>query len=237
MREARPRERRTASRTRRAASWVCAAALALTACGDSTGVGGRPTGSSGAAGQPECGALNQVCLRAGLDAPLALGSAVELVLDFTASGSTGPAVSLAAADTSVLVVDGNEVAAVAEGMSALLFLGEAGKALDFLHTWVAPPDELRILAYSRNGDLLGQVLDRVTLLVGDEVLVSAEPFKGAQPLLGNFVLEREIEGDAAIVVPDAVGGLYRLVARAPGEATVTLSGLGLEAVWTIEVLP
>jgi hypothetical protein len=219
---------------------VCGALAGLAGCGDATDMGGRPgdgLGGGGGGGRPECGALGQVCLRAGLDAPMAAGSSVELIIDFTLSGSTGPAVSLHAADPTVLVVDGNEVAAAAEGMSGLLFVGEDDVVLDFLHVWVARPDELRLLAYSRQGDLLGRVQDRVTLLVGDEVLVSVEPFKAAQPLLGNFRLERELTGEAVIVVPDAVGGLYRVVARSVGTATVTLRGLGLETSWAIEVLP
>jgi hypothetical protein len=109
--------------------------------------------------------------------------------------------------------------------------------LDFLHVFVAVPDELRILAYSRNGDLLGSVLDAVTLIVGDEVLVSVEPFRAAQPLLGSFTLQREITGDAVIVVPDAVGGLYRVIARHAGTSVVTVRALGVERTWTIEVLP
>jgi hypothetical protein len=34
-----------------------------------------------------------------------------------------------------------------------------------------------------------------------------------------------------------VGGWYRVVARNAGAATVTFSGLGIEARWEIEVLP
>lgn len=222
-----------------AMTWLAAAAMASLSCGDSAGVGGRPSGGLGGGGGvvPECGVLGQVCLQASLDAPMALGSTVELWLDFATTGSGGSAVSLASANPDIVTVAGSTVHAVGEGMSGILFVDDRGAALDFLHVWVAPPDELRILGYSRQGDLLGLILDHVTLLVGDEILVAVEPFKAAQPLLGNFVLEREVMGDAVIVVPDAVGGLYRLVARGPGESTVVMRGLGLEASWDIEVLP
>jgi len=207
-------------------------------CGDSSGVGGRPGGGT-PSGQPQpaCGALNQICLAAGLDAPLALGSQVELILDFRVPGSGGPSVGIEVADPDVIVADGTVLHTVGEGMTGVLFALPEGPVMDFIHVWVAPADELRILAYSRQGDLLGRVQSQVTLLVGDEVLIAVEPFRGAQPLLGNFPLQRTISGDAAILVPDAVGGLYRLVARQPGEANVTLSGLGLTAAWAIEVLP
>jgi hypothetical protein len=137
----------------------------------------------------------------------------------------------------VLEVDGSLVHAKEAGMSGLLFLGTDARLLDFLHVWVAQADELRILAYSRQGDLLGPVEDTVTLLVGDEVLVSVEPFLNAQSLLGNFPLTRTVSGTAVVMIPDAVGGLYRVIAREAGSAAVAVSGVGVEASWQIEVLP
>src|SRR5690349_3022136 len=63
---------------------MVAVPLALAACGGGDGTGGRP--SSGDMGQmqvtPECGALSQACIAQGLDAPLALGSALELTVEY-----------------------------------------------------------------------------------------------------------------------------------------------------------
>lgn len=210
----------------------------MVACGDSGEVGGRPGGGTlGGQTEPECGALKQICLVVGIDAPLALGGAMELIIDFDLAGSGGESVALDVADPEVLGIDSTRLEALGPGLSALLFTDSQGRVLDFLHVFVAIPDELRILAYSRNGDLLGPVLDNVTLLVGDEVLVSVEPFRAAQPLLGGFTLQREIEGDGVIMIPDAVGGLYRVIAREAGTSEVTVRALGLERTWTIEVLP
>ncbi len=217
-----------------------ALALALAACGDASGdAGGRPGGGYLGSGstEPECGALGQACLQIGLDAPLAKGASMEFLVDFRLAGSSGPAVALESAVPGVLEVEGNLVRAKAAGMSGLLFVGDDERLLDFLHVWVAQADELRILAYSRQGDLLGPVQDTVTLLVGDEVLVSVEPFLNAQSLLGNFPLERTLTGTAVIMIPDAVGGLYRVIAREAGTATVVVRGVGVEASWQIEVLP
>lgn len=215
------------------------ALLLLAACGDSGEVGGRPGGGTlGNQTKPECGALDQICLSIGLDAPLAKGSSTELVLDFDLVGSTGQTVGLEVVDPTVLTLDRTKLVASGAGTSALLFVDTQDRVLDFLHVNVAVADELRIIAYSRNGDLLGPVLDHVTLLPGDEVLVSVEPFRVAQPLLGTFQLEREISGDedAVIMVPDAVGGLYRVVAREAGNATITVRALGIERTWELEVL-
>ena len=76
----------------------------------------------------------------------------------------------------------------------------------------------------------------MTLLKGDEVLVSVEPFRAAQPLLGSFTLQRDISGPGVLMIPDAVGGLYRVIAKSKGTFTVTVRALGLERTWTIEVL-
>lgn len=216
--------------------------VALAGCGDSaeSGLGGRP--SSGALGQvsvaPECGALNQGCLVQGLNAPLALGSRTELVIEYQIAGSSGPPTTLETADATVLATaSATAVDAVGTGASAVLFVGPDETVLDFIHLWVAQPEELRILRYSPAGDLLGQVQDEISLLVGDEILVSVEPYAAAQPLLGNFELERTIDGESVSLVPDSVGGWYRVVARAPGDSTVTFSALGIEKTWQIEVLP
>ncbi|MCC6623736.1 MAG: hypothetical protein IT385_20930 [Deltaproteobacteria bacterium] len=229
---------RARHRSRRRLGLAAALAVASAACGDAGEVGGRPGGGTiGGQTEPECGALKQVCLAVGIDAPLALGGGMELIVDFRIAGSAGDSVALDVADPEVLGIDGTRLEADGPGMSALLFTDSQGRVLDFLHVTVATPDELRILAYSRNGDLLGPVLDHVTLLVGDEVLVSVEPYRAAQPLLGSFTLQREIEGAGVTMIPDAVGGLYRVIARTPGTSTVTVRALGLERTWTLEVLP
>lgn len=119
----------------------------------------------------------------------------------------------------------------------MLFVGPDKRVVDFLHVWVSEPDELRIQRYSSLGVLLGQVQPTATLLSGDELLVSVEPYAGGQALLGNFVLERSLTGDAIAIVPDPVGGWYRVVARKPGKATLTFGALKQTARWEIEVLP
>ncbi len=213
------------------------AALIIAGCGDG-GTGGRPSGLPGPSGlPPQCGVMNQACLVERNDAPLALGSRTELTVDFQNAGHAGLDISLEAANPDVLLIEGWLVEAVGNGVSGLLVVAPNGAVIDFLHIWVAEAEELRILAWSQTGDLLGRVQPEVTLLVGDEVLVSVEPFQNAQPLLGNFDLQRTIVGDSIAIVPDPVGGLYRVVARGEGPATITFEALGLSTAWQIEVLP
>jgi len=231
-------------------------ALSAAGCADNSaetsGVGGTPGGGylgGASATAPECGALGQVCLRQRLNAPLVAGGGMELGVEFRVLGSSGPPLQLESTDEQVLKVTGAAtVQAFAPGLAGLLFVGPDDAVMDFLHVWVERAEELRIQRYSPTGTLLGQVQPEVTLLVGDEVLVAVEPYSRAQPLLGVYEMERSVEpvGEEAgdeepeqvlAIVPDPVGGLYRVVARAPGQVTVRFAALELEAVWQVEVLP
>ena len=222
--------------------FVFALLVGAVGCGSSgEGLGGRPNsgviGGSGAS-RPECGALAQGCMGQGLDAPIALGSTLEIQLDYQIGGSSGPPTTIESATPAILISEGKgRVTAVGEGLSALMFVGPDKSVIDFLHVWVAAADELRILRYSSNGALLGKVADSVKLLVGDELLVSIETYGKGQALLGNYLLEHEVTGSHVAIVPDSVDGWYRIVARDPGAATVTFKALGLKKVWTMEVLP
>ncbi|MBI2388115.1 MAG: hypothetical protein HYV09_00745 [Deltaproteobacteria bacterium] len=224
--------------------WLSCALLIASAagCGDSgEGLGGRPNsgliGGSGTA-RPECGALAQGCMGQGLDAPIALGSTLEIALDYQIGGSSGPPTEIESANPLVLKSEGKgRVTATGEGISALMFAAPDGAVIDFLHVWVAAPDELRVVRYGDEGNLLGRVQDEVKLLVGDELLVAVETYGKGQALLGNFLLEYEVTGADVAVVPDAVDGLYRVVARTAGASTITFKALGLNRAIAIEVLP
>jgi hypothetical protein len=214
--------------------------LAAAACGGGDGYGGRP--SSGDVGQmtvtPECGALSQACIAQGLNAPLALGSELDLTIEYKVPGSSGPPTVVASADPTVVQTPGTAtLAAVGEGMSAVLFVGPADEVMDIIHVWVAAPAEMRIMRYSENGALLGRVQPTSQLLVGDEIFIAVEPYANSQPLLGNFELTYDSDTDAVAIVPDPVLAWYRVVARTAGVAHLTFSGLGLDATWDIEVLP
>ena len=211
--------------------------LMLGGCGSDGGLGGRPSGGGTGTTTPECGALDQACIGQALDAPLVLGGRLELAIDFHVGGSTGPPLTVETADPTILYTEASDLLAAGEGASAVLFVGPDEQVVDFIHVWVTPADELRVLRWSDAGDLLGEVQPEIQLLVGDELLVSIEPYAAAQPLLGNFALERAVTGTAVAIVPDPVAAWYRLVAREAGASTVTFSGVELETTIDIEVLP
>lgn len=205
-------------------------------CGGS-GVGGAPGGSYATNSRPQCGALGVACVGQKLDAPIALGGSLELDVRYQIAGTSGPPTVLAAADPAVLRVDGAKVTGISAGASAVMFLGPDSRALDFLHLWVQPATELRIIRYHQGGTPLGRVQGKVHLLVRDELLVSVEPFANGQPLAGNFELTRTLQGTSVAILPDAVSGWWRVVARAPGVTQVRFGALGLVQDWTVEVEP
>jgi hypothetical protein len=215
-------------------------ALALAACGGAAdGVGGRPGDMGQVEATPECGALSQACIGQGLDAPIARGSTVDLAVAYKVAGSSGPPTILASANEAVIQPTGaTQLKAVGDGMTAILFVGLADEVIDLVHVWVQTPSELRILRYDDAGDLLGRVQPSSQLLVGDEILVALEPFANGQPLLGNFDLTFGTTNASAVqIVPDPVGGWYRVVARAPGRGRIDFAALGITAAWDVEVLP
>jgi hypothetical protein len=187
---------------------------------------------------PECGALSQACIGQGLDAPLALGSTVDVFVEYKVPGSSGPPTVLASANQEVITTPSKtQLSAVGEGLSAVMFVGPAGEVIDLVHVFVQRTDELRINRYDSSGDLLGQVQPRSQLLVGDEILIAVEPFANGQPLLGNFVVTYQSSNAGSVaIVPDPVGGWYRVVARTPGQATITFEAFGNVITWQIEVL-
>jgi hypothetical protein len=219
----------------RFAAW--ALALALVGCGGGYGVGGAPSGSYATNARPQCGALNVACVGQKLDAPIALGGSLELDVRYQIAGTSGPPTVLAAADPSVLKVDGAKVTGASAGASAVMFLGPDQRVLDYLHLWVQPATELRLIRYSQGGTPLGRIQNHVHLLVRDELMISIEPFANGQPLAGNFELARTLQGSSIAILPDAVSGWWRVVARAPGVTQVRFSALGLTQDWTVEVEP
>lgn len=209
------------------------------ACGDGNGLGGRPGEFGRVEAAPECGALSQACVGQGLNAPIAKGSTLDIAVEYKVAGSSGPPTLLASANQAVITTPSpTQISAIAEGMSAVMFVGPAGEVIDLIHVFVQKPSELRINRYDEGGDLLGRVQPSSQLIVGDEILVAVEPFAGGQLLLGNFDLSfTTTAGPIVTIVPDPVGGAYRVIARSAGMAKVTFSGLGLDVSWQLEVLP
>jgi hypothetical protein len=213
--------------------------VVIAACGGDGGLGGRPGEFGRVEAAPECGALSQACVGQGLNAPIAKGSTLDIAVEYKVAGSSGPPTLLASANQAVLTTPtSTQISAIAEGMSAVMFVGPAGEVIDLIHVFVQKSSELRINRYDEAGDLLGRVQSSSQLIVGDEILVAVEPFAEGQPLLGNFdLVYASTAAPVVTIVPDPVGGWYRVIARSAGMATVSFTALGLDVSWQLEVLP
>jgi len=226
-------------RSRHQRWWYClalATAAPMLACG-ATGDGGLPgTWGDDTAGQPTCGELGRVCLANPLDAPLALGASTELRLEVTTAGGGGLAIGLQSADPGVIVADGLTLRAASEGGTAVLFMADA-VVLDWLYIYTQAIDALRVVIFSQQGDVLGFAAEASQLIVGDQAYFSVAPYAAGAPLAGNFALDIEVEGNAVQIIPDLTQARYRMIAQAPGAATITFGALDQQVLWNIEVLP
>lgn len=211
---------------------LCTAMLAVWGCGET---------APGALGQidfaPECGSLDQACLEQSLNAPIAAGATVEMGINFKFQGSSGPPMRMEAIDEAAFKLDGSRVEAVKPGVRPLMVIGPDGLVLDFIHLWVAVPDELRLVSHTDAGLVIGPLGASAQMLPGDELNLTVEPFANSQALLGDFDVEWEVTGDAVAILQDGVLGAHRIVARQPGQASLTATALGLSIAVDVEVLP
>jgi len=95
----------------------------------------------------------------------------------------------------------------------------------------------RLGLHRRDGGLdLGELVDDVELITGDEMLVEVEPYLNSQRLLGHGASEWTAD-PAITLLRDGSLARRRVVARTPGQATLTVKAFGFEKTLTIRVLP
>ena len=202
--------------------------LACLSCGTDTGLGQADVST-------ECSPTDFACVTKGLDGPVAVGGVVPLSLDLSIQGTATPTVSLLSGDSEVLKAAGTEVVGMAPGVAALVLLSDEGRAVDFIHVFVAAPK--RIGLHRRDGGLeLGELVDDVEMIVGDEMIVEVEPYIDSQRLLGRG--SSEWTADAPItLLRDGAVERRRVVARTAGDAKLTVKAFGFEKTLTIRVVP
>jgi hypothetical protein len=182
----------------------------------------------------ECSPTDFACVTSGLDGPIAVGGVLPLLIDLDTQGTSTATVSLMSADPVVLKAAGTEVIGASPGVAALVMLTE-GRAIDFLHVYVVEPN--RIGLHRRDGGLeLGEILENVELLVGDELVVDVEPYRDSQRLLGHQNTTWA-SGTPITLLRDGSPGRRRVVARTPGETDLVVGGFGFEKTLHIVVLP
>jgi hypothetical protein len=202
-------------------------ALAFAACADDGALGNTTV-------SPECSPTDFACVTTGLDGPIAVGGVLPLSIDADTAGTSGSAMTLVSADPSVLKTAGTEIVGVSPGLAAMVMLS-GSSAVDFLHVYVVAPNRLGLHRLA-DGLERGELIEQVELLVGDELLVSVEPYRDSQRLLGRGTTTWTA-APAIAVLQDGVPARRRIVARTPGDADLTVTSFGFSKTLHITVLP
>jgi hypothetical protein len=201
---------------------------------------GCAEGSSGALGQtqasPECSPSDLVCAVSGLDAPIATGASLPVDVSITSQGSAAPPLTFISADPTVFTVSGIHLDGISPGVASLLVM-TGGTVVDFFHVWVQTADTLLLHRRTAEGVEVGALPEHVQLLVGDELVISAELYRGAQRMLGDAEATWTADPSVAQLLEDGDRNERRVVARAAGTTTLEVGALDLAAAVELEVLP
>ncbi len=194
----------------------------------------------GAVGQlrvgADCAEGDQSCMMSGLSAPLAVGASLRPALRTTLRGSGSPAIAMWSAAPSILSVEGSRIIGQQEGVSAVIMKLDNGAAVDFVHVWVKRPDRLQLHRKRLNAAHdLGEVRDAIELVVGENLWLTPRAYAQSQPLLGEGPTQWQVEPAIAQVLRDGRPGMRRLRASRAGQATVTVTSLGLSTSFQLSV--
>jgi hypothetical protein len=211
--------------------------LAASALGLALGLGGCGGGAMQQGFVSDaCKAGDPSCARSSFERPIALGASIHPEVHLTLRGSAGPGFHLESAAPTVLEVDGGSVIGRAQGMSALLFVGDSGTVIDFIHVWVKQPSALR-LSSAEAGSAVHDLNGLVEMLPGESIRVTATPVADGQDLLGAGDAVWTVEPPIAKLMREGNDGERRVVAREPGHAVLRVKTLGVESTLDIVVQP
>ncbi len=204
-------------------------ALALSGCGTGALAQSR-TGD-------DCGPTDDSCIMAGLGAPLAVGASTRPAVQTQLRGSGTPSLALWSAAPDVITVDGGMITGHKRGVSAIVMAMDDGTAIDFVHVWVSEPDRIELHRLAIDGTDLGELRDTVELVAGESLRLAPRPYAGAQRLLGEGDSEWRVEPPLFDVLRDGASARRRLVARAPGQAKLSVTSLGVRTTLDLVVHP
>ena len=210
-----------------------AAALAVWGCGG---------GSPGALGQAhlssDCPSQDLTCVVQGLDGPLAVGAAARINVALAFQGAATPPTRLVSSHPDILTVDGDSVRGAADGrVTLLVMLGDKDAVVDFMHVWVTAADRLALSVFTSDGRELGEVVTGAELLPGEDLVLAARLYAQGQKLLGDTQAAFATDSDVVTLLREPTSGRTRMVARRPGQATITVTAGGLTTTLAVEVKP
>jgi hypothetical protein len=144
-------------------------------------------------------------------------------------GSAAPALRLVSTRPDVVEAANGQLVGKSKGVAAVLVQSEDGTVLDFLHVWVSPPTRIELHGRGADGSNLGALGDSVELLAGESLYVQPHAYVDAQEMLGEADGSWTVDPPLAEVLHTGKPGARRLLAKMPGEATIKVATLGLEA--------
>lgn len=209
-------------------SWLAMVALAAMGCASQSS-------DSGELGQASLLPTCASCTFGG--APLAVGARQLLDVKGTFGGTRGVPLTFRAVDPLVVTAEALTLRGMAPGVTAVLALTPQGRVLDFFNLTTLTADKLALVLLDSEGDVRGELGERVIWLVGDDVTLRVSPRAGTRQLAGE--VEATVTGSSAGVtlVPGIASGEWRLIARQAGTVEITVAALGLTRGLTVEVLP
>lgn len=181
----------------------------------------------------QCSSNDAACSRRAPLAPLAIGSRFFPEVSTDMAGTSTPNLVLESQNPSVLEVRDGALVGVSKGTSAVLISTDDGSVVDFLHVWVAPVTD--VVFTKRDGE---RVTSSLGLVVGEDISLLPSLFHKAQKLTGEPGVKWSVDNETSLIIlHDGVGDRRRLLARAPGKATITVAIGDVVANVDVEVVP
>jgi hypothetical protein len=177
----------------------------------------------------DCKPGDKGCEAAIVTAPLAVGATLDPRIAIELPGSTVPSIHLESAAPDILFVEGDHVRARAAGMAALLFVTDDGTVTDFLHVFVKEPTRIALDRLAADGTVEPATMG-VDLLTGELMRLRATALGDGQPLDGALPVEWSVTPPSvAEVFSDGQADKRRILAKAPGAATISVKSGKLES--------
>jgi len=210
----------------------------LTALGllSGCGVGGALSQASVSEG---CAGSTLPCATAAdFNAPVAVGASVTLSIDLALQGGGQPPLGLVSSDEGVFTVKERTLTGVGPGFATLLLVSDQSVVLDFVAVYAQQASDLAVSRLAEEGADLGEVSGGMGVLVGGTVSLAVSALSSTQPLAGAPPLTWSVADPSIVSILDqGIAGRETLAGRAPGMTTVTVSALGLQRSFAVEVTP
>lgn len=213
------------------ALWIGAVVLATTsACGGQRAALNQMSLRSG-----QCGPNDTACRDRGVSAPIAVGATYRPNVDVNIPGAGGSAIYFMAAQPEIITVRGHALVAKSAGTTAVL-MSTGDTVVDFIHMSAKAVTDVRLIKLTADASEMGTLRGRIGLMEGEVLYLKPTAFGEGQRLAGIAEATWKTSSDAVQVLRDGTPHRRRLIARAPGAATITVSLLGKQAVLEVDVI-